>query len=1043
VDAIDSSPIAASVANAQITDPVVRQEFGKLMAEFKDLFLEGLPPGLPPHRAVEHHIPTIPGAEPPSQRPYRLPLAAQAEMQRQLTAALENGLIRPSYSPYAAPVLFVRKKDGSMRMCIDYRALNKQTVKDKFPMPLVDDLLDALHGASVFSKIDLKSAYYQVRVAEEDVPKTAFRTSLGHFEWLVMPFGLTGAPSTFQRLMAQLFGEYNGKFVANLLDDLLIYSPSEVDHVAHLRLVLQKLRDAQLYAAASKCDFFRPEMEFLGSIVSADGRNMVAKKVQAIQDWPTPSNVHELKSFLGLAGYYSKHVKSFATLARPLYDLTRKHQHFCWRAEHDVAFYRLKAAVSSAPVLILPDHSKPYFILTDASDYATGAVLCQDHGKGLQPIAFLSQTLQPAHRNYATYDKEMLAIVRACSAWRHLIAGADTKVYSDHQPLSHFLDQRSLSHRQMRWKMQLDELGDNFKIRYMPGRENTVADALSRRPDQLAVPSADLDLNDDLEAPAAAAALDIAPMSELEQQQYTALLSSITFVQDDGFIDQLKSAYAADPLAAAYLCGEQRLAKGFVRDGLLYVRRRGAEPVLYVPANQDIKRLILREQHDIPIAGHLGRDKTYAAIARNFYWPCMQREIFDYVKECPTCQQVKSSNRKPAGLLQPLPIPATKFSQVNMDLIGPLPATERGHTAILTVVDRLSRAALFIPCAYNSSASAIARLFFDNVFRHFGMPTVIVSDRDPRFTSHFWQHLTDLFGIKRSMSTAYHPQTDGLAERANRTIEDMLRCFVDRDQPNDWDLFLTPLEFAYNNSVNPSTGYTPFYLLHGQHPIVPSSLFTPKPTIVPAVDDFVASISRTLTFAKRNLAAAQNRQKQYADQHRRPEVFQPGDKVMLSTSHLTSTHVSGNVPRFWPKYIGPFEVARAVNENAYELVLPETYQIPSVHNVSLLKHYHESSDPERLSRPPPLFATAQGPEYLVEDIVGREVGADGVVRYWVKWVGYPAEDNTREPLENLQRPAVKALVDAYNARHGVASSSKEGRNRRKPPAAAAKKARRS
>jgi RNase H-like domain found in reverse transcriptase/Reverse transcriptase (RNA-dependent DNA polymerase)/Integrase zinc binding domain/Retroviral aspartyl protease/Chromo (CHRromatin Organisation MOdifier) domain len=976
---------------------------GTLIREFDDVFRAELPPGLPPRRSVEHRIDLIPNHEPPHRAPYRLSPHEMTELRRQLGQLLESGAIRPSSSPYAAPVLFVHKKDGSMRMCIDYRALNKITIKNRFPLPRIDELLNCLHGAKVFSKIDLKSAYHQIRIAEQDIPKTAFRTRYGHYEYLVMPFGLTNAPASFQLLVNSLFEDYLERFMLVYLDDILIYSCSEQEHGRHLRLVLQRLRDAKLYAAPSKCEFWKTHVEFLGHIVTADGLGMVDTKVKAIQDWKPPTKLTELRSFLGLAGYYRRFVRDFSALALPLTELTRKDQHFVWQSRQQVAFERLKAALVTAPVLVLPDFSKPFVIHTDASEFATGAVLSQDHGAGLQPIAYLSATLSSPERRYSTYDKEMLAIIHALKMWRHLIHGAHVTVFTDHQALSSFRSQRSLNNRQARWLVELMEFGDNLEIKYKPGSENVVADALSRR--------------SDLHTPADTAAADDSLM--------TAALNAVSILQDDiEFREALHVAYLQDAITAKLVQhGEGPSAWEYDTDtGLIYVRQsKNPTRLVYIPPDNELKHRIISEFHDLPIAGHLGRDRTLAAIAAVFTWPGISQDVANYVQACPTCQQMKPSNQKPAGLLQPIPIPAHRWEVLHMDLIGPLPSTTNGNTAILTVVDRLSKCAVFIPTTMTVDAVGLAKLFFNNVFRHFGMPRAIITDRDPRFTSNFWNALMTHLGTSLRMSTAFHPETDGQAERHNRTLQEMLRAFVNTEHQNDWDEYLVPLEFAYNRSVHRGTGYSPFYLLYGQQPHVPTSLLATQESSAPAVDEFVGKLVDVLSNARRRLSVAQQRMQLDANKSRRHDDFAIGDKVLLSTQNLRQ--LTGDSRKLWPRFIGPFEITEKIGHLSYRLILPPEYQIHDVFHVSLLRRFYPSDRPVR---PPPVFYTKKRAEWIVEAIVGHE-GEGANLKYIVKWLGYPTSDNTKEPLANLNRPAVKTMVEQYNKEHNITNPKKRRR----------------
>ena len=452
-----------------------------LLRMFADVFPADLPSELPPRRDVDHRIELEQGASPPSRPTYRLSPSELDVLRKQLDDLMAHKFIQPSQSPYGAPVLFVKKKDGELRMCVDYRALNKITIKNKYPLPRIDELLDRLHGARWFSKIDLRSGYHQVRIHPDDVAKTAFRTRYGHFEFLVLPFGLTNAPATFMHLMQQIFRPHLDSFVIVFLDDILIYSKTLDEHKTHVETVLQLLRENKLYAKQSKCEFFRSSVSFLGHVVSADGVGMEADKVKAVRDWPIPTSVHDIRSFLGLAGYYRRFVRNFSAIAAPLSDLVRHDRKWEWTEVQQQAFDALKSALTNGPTLLTPDETLPYVVKTDASGFAIGAELCQDQGKGLQPIAYLSKKMNAAERNYPVHEQELLAVVCALREWRHYLHGQPFTVLTDHNSLQHLHTQPHLSRRQIRWTEFLAEF--QFKISYQKGKDNVVADALSRRKD--------------------------------------------------------------------------------------------------------------------------------------------------------------------------------------------------------------------------------------------------------------------------------------------------------------------------------------------------------------------------------------------------------------------------------------------------------------------------------------------------------------------------------------------------------------------------------
>ena len=445
-----------------------------VIREFPDVFPEELP-GIPLEKEVDLAIEIVPGTVPMSRAPYRMAPTELKELKSQLQELLDKGFIRPSVSPWGAPVLFVKKKYGTLRMCIDYRQINKVTVKNKYPLPRIEDLFDQLKGAGVFSKIDLRSGYYQLRVKEGDVPKTAFRTRYGHYEFLVMPFGLTNAQAAFMDLMNRVFRPYVDQFFVVFIDDILVYSKDAQEHEQHLRIVLETLREKKLYAKLSKCDFWLKEVSFLGHIVSAEGIRVDPAKIEAVVNWKSPQNVTEVRSFLGLAGYYRRFVRGFSVIASPLTKLLRKGIKFEWTDKCQNSFEQLKGMLVEAPVLTQPTPGKEYTLYSDASCIGLGCVLMRD-GK---VVAYASRQLKPHEQNYPTHDLELAAVVFALKIWRHYLYGEKCRVYTDHKSLKYFLTQKELNLRQRRW-LELFKDYDCI-IDYHPGKANIVADALSRK----------------------------------------------------------------------------------------------------------------------------------------------------------------------------------------------------------------------------------------------------------------------------------------------------------------------------------------------------------------------------------------------------------------------------------------------------------------------------------------------------------------------------------------------------------------------------------
>ncbi|GJT99834.1 putative reverse transcriptase domain-containing protein [Tanacetum coccineum] len=412
----------------------------KVVIVFVDVFLEDLL-GLPSQRQFEFRIDLVPGATPVAKSPYRLAPSKMQELFGQLQELQDNGFIRPSHSPWGAHVLFVKKKDGSFRMCIDYRELNKLTVKNRYPLPRIDDLFDQLQGARHFSKIDLRSGYHQLRVHEDDIPKTAFRTRYGHFEFTVMPFGLTNAPAVFMDLMNRVCKPYLDKFVIVFIDDILIYSKSKEEHEVHLRLVLELLKKEKLYAKFSKCEFWLQEVHFLGHVVNQNGIHVDPSKIEAVKNWKAPTTPSEIRSFLGLAGYYRRFIANFSKIAKPLTSLTQKNKKYEWGVEQEEAFHTLKNNLCDAPILSLPDGIEDFVVYYDASKQGLGFVLMQ-RGK---VIAYASRRLKDHEKNYTTHDLELGAVVFALKTWRHYLYGMKSVIFTDHKSLQYIFDQKELN----------------------------------------------------------------------------------------------------------------------------------------------------------------------------------------------------------------------------------------------------------------------------------------------------------------------------------------------------------------------------------------------------------------------------------------------------------------------------------------------------------------------------------------------------------------------------------------------------------------------
>jgi hypothetical protein len=932
--------------------PQIRELLGRYEPVFGPI-----PPGRPPDRGFEHMIELEAGATPVITAPYRHPKKFKDEIEKAIKELLAMGHIRPSRSPFASSVVLVLKKDGTLRMCIDYRALNKKTIKNRYPIPRIDELMDELHGAVFFSKIDLRSGYHQISIREQDIEKTAFRCHFRHFEFLVMPFGLTNAPATFQSCMNHIFRGQLRKYILVFFDDILIYSKTWDEHLAHLEKVLDIMKTQSLYAKESKCEFGMRELLYLGHIISGQGVQVHQEKIRAIVDWPTPKNLTELRGFFGLCSYYRRFVKGFSQLGAPLTDLTKKGA-FHWTEDSQQTFNKMKEVMSTCPVLALPDFSQPFVLECDASGVGIGAVLMQ----GGHPIVFESRKLDESERLYPIYDKEMLAIMHALTKFRQYLVGSRFVVKTDHNSLKYFLDQKDLSERQQKWVSKIQAF--DFDIEYVKGKRNVVADALSRRPAGCSM----MDICTDWKA-------------------------------------HLLVEYSKNKFACEVMDGQVIDDRFRVLDDVIFYKNR-----IYLVPESTLKGKILKVCHDSPAAGHQGYFKTYRQIRERFSWKGLKDDVLRHIRECTTCQQNKSEQTHPAGLLQPLPIPEQKWESISMDFITGLPRVQ-GRDCIFVVVDRLTKFAHFFAIPTDYKAIQVAELFFREVFRLHGLPKQIVSDRDGRFISTFWQELFRLAGTELATSTSYHPQTDGQTEIVNKWVEGYLRNYVGGQQ-RTWVRWLHMGEYCYNTTYHMSIRMSPFRALYGYDaPSFIDAAF--GDSRVPGAKDWVEESHRILQSAKENLQSAQNQQKIYADRHRVERSFEVGDLVFLRLQpYRQSSLKRSGAEKLKPKFYGPYRVIRRIGEVAYELELPEGSKIHNVFHVSCLKKAvgQQISISQEL---PPLDEEGQL-ELVPEEVLQqreRKLRSRIIRECLVRWRGLPVEDATWEGEHILQHPGLMLLED--------------------------------
>ena len=827
------------------------RSFSKVF-EYKDVAKLKGPEG------AEHAIELEEGKRPPFQPLYNLSVKELEVLREYLRTAEANGWIRRSASEAGAPILFVPKKDGSLRLCVDYRGLNAITVKNRHPLPLISETLDRLGRAKWFTKLDLKDAYHRIPIRRGDEWKTAFRTRYGHFEYLVMPFGLTNAPATFQAYINRALAGLVDESCVVYLDDILVYSDTREEHVRHVREVLTRLEKFALYANLKKCYFFRQEVEFLGFIVGVAGVTMDPSRVSAVRDWPRPRTYQEVQVFLGFANFYRRFIRHYSKIVKPLTGLLKgsqkgkKNGPLVWGDCEEQAFHQVKQAFTNASVLRHYDPALRVRVESDASGFALAAVLSQLFDAEWHPIAFWSRKMIPAECNYETHDQELLAVVSAFKQWRHYLEGAShaVQVLTDHANLRGFTKVKQLNGRQARWATFLAPF--DFVIEHQSGKKNP-ADAPSRRSDYAGENQAVTHLLPTLQQKLAAWSTE-----DLTKEDDTPLIRRIQ-ATCAAFADEcgagtggeasgaaavpMRVAVAATREEAAYeypssltlelirvLQGKDPKTQGRIaelRNGvasdspwtlqqdILY--RNGA---VYVPKDEAVCTQLLRMHHDDALAGHFGRAKTLELLTRKFTWDEVSQDVNNYVKSCAVCQRTKARRHRPYGELASLPLPSRPWQEISMDLITDLPPSKRGdrvYDAILVIVDRYCKMHRYLPITKTCTAAELATLLRDEVVVRYGMPQGIVSDRGSLFTSAFWSDFCFKAHVKRKLSTAFHPQTDGQTERANQGLEQYLRCFCSENQ-DDWAELLPQAEFAVNNSENHALRMSPFRVLYGWDP---------------------------------------------------------------------------------------------------------------------------------------------------------------------------------------------------------------------------------
>lgn len=889
-----------------------QQRCRELITEFSDIFSKG-DTDVGTTDRVKHRI-DLEDTTPFKQRYRRIPPSVIEEVRTHLQELLASGVIRPSHSPFSSNVVLVRKHDGALRLCVDYRQLNSRTIKDNYALPRIDDILDSLSGNKYFTVLDMKSGYHQIEIEEQHKERTAFTVGpLGFFEFNKMSFGLANAPATYQRLQEQCLGDLHLKICFIYLDDLIIFSRTFDEHITRLRQVFSRIQDYGLKLSPKKCSFLMKQVKYIGHIVSEQGVQADPDKIDKVTNWPTPTNPDQVRSFLGFVGYYRKFIQNFSKIARPLIDVMatgkksrgkqQQSTKWKWGKEQTAAFEALKDKLTTPPILGYPDFSLPFELHTDACGTGLGAVLYQKQHGHNRVIAYASRGLSRSEKNYPTHKLEFLALKWAITEkFSDYLMGQTFSVYTDNNPLTYILTSAKLDATGHRWVAALSAY--QFSITYKPGKTNTDADALSRLPQTLSVDTVKAICDSDQGHPLIES-LPVQPstccfagctVSSLDQtpdhldlhgiQQKDPMISKWAESVKSGLRPK-KDSLTKDDDKVMY----RNFSKFRIKDDLLIkvIHSDDGSEQHQVVVPKEVTPIILQHLHNN--MGHPGRDRTTSLVIDRFYWPRMRRDIATWIEECDRCLKFKTPDNQRAELVSirtsyPLEL-------VCMDYLT-LEPCKGGIQNVLVITDHFSKFSVAVPTR-NQTSKTTADALFHNFIVPYGIPTTLHSDQGANFSSKLIQDLCFLTGISKSRTTPYHPMGNGITERFNRTLISMLGT-LEQDQKSDWKIHIGSLVHAYNATKHETTGFSPYFLMFGREPTLPVDLVfglakhDKAKTLSKYIENLQVRLEHAYEAAKTASKNIQHRQKMYYDQKAKGVGLREGDRVLVKVVAFDGKH---------------------------------------------------------------------------------------------------------------------------------------------------------